>query len=220
MKTCPHCKINVGGTFEQCPLCQSLLMGDATPDRFPKNEMIRGRSLPLRILAFILITGTVVCLSLDFLFIRREHVHFGLIVLIWSVAILWFVMSVVNARTNLSKAISLAVLLMSTGAVLTEMVVGYRAITTTYIVPYLISAALVANFLLSFLDKKEKQTGTFYVLWSIFIGIIPCIVVIIRREVTPLAWEICFFISVIAFICLLVFKGKAVFLELHKRFHF
>ncbi|MBQ7564149.1 MAG: hypothetical protein IJT16_09175 [Lachnospiraceae bacterium] len=220
MKTCPHCKLEVGGTFEQCPLCQSVLMGDATPDRFPKNEMLRNRSIPFRIITFLLVTGAFVCLSLDFLFIRREHVHFGLIVLIWSVAILWYVTSLVRTRTNLSRAISLAVLLFSAAAVLTEIVVGYRAITTTYIVPYLISAALVANFLLSFLDKREKQSGTFYVLWSIFIGIIPCIVVILRRDVTPLAWEICFFISVIAFICLVVFKGRTVFLELHKRFHF
>ena len=220
MKTCPHCKIKVGGTFEQCPLCQSVLMGDATPDRFPKNETIRGRSLPLRIITFVLITGAVVCLSLDFLFIKKEHVHFGLIALTWCIAVLWFVLSTVKNRPILSKAISLAVLLLSIAAVLTEIIVDYQAITTTYVVPYLISAALVANFLLSFLDKREKQNGTFYVLWSIFIGIIPCVVVIIRRAVTPLAWEICFFISVIAFIGLLVFKGKAVFLELYKRLHF
>jgi hypothetical protein len=43
---------------------------------------------------------------------------------------------------------------------------------------------------------------------------------LVARENTPLAWEICFFISIVALIGLLVFKGRAVMNELHKRLHF
>ena len=220
MKTCPHCKIQIGGTYERCPLCQSVLQGDATLDLFPRNEKKIARPLPLKIIIFLFITAAAVCLSLDFLFIERAHVHFGLIVLVWSIAVLWYVLGVVRNRRVLSQIITMAVMLFSIAAILTEIIVGYRGITTNYIVPYMISAVLLANFLLSFIDKSNRYNATFYVLWSIFIGFIPSFVLLLRRNGTPVAWEICFFISVVALIGLLVFKGKAVLNELQKRLHF
>ncbi|HAG69925.1 MAG TPA: hypothetical protein DCL38_08125 [Lachnospiraceae bacterium] len=220
MKNCPHCRINVGGTYERCPLCGSVLQGDATLDLFPRNEKKHGISLPLKIIIFLLLTGAVVCLSVDFLMIEGEHVHFGLIVLIWCGALLWYVLGAVKNRRVLSQLITMAVMLFSIAAILTEIVAGYRAITTNYIVPSLISAALCANFILSFIDRSNRYNATFYVLWSIFIGVIPALVILLGKNKTPLPWTVCFFISVVALIGLLVFKGRTVINELHKRLHF
>ncbi len=220
MKNCPHCRINIGGTYERCPLCQSMLQGDATIDRFPRYDKNITKPLALKIMIFLLVTGSVVCMTVDFLMLKKEHVHFGLIVLIWSAVIIWYVLGVVANRRVLSRLLTIAVMLFSVAAILTEIIVGYRGITTNYIVPYMISALLIANFIISFLDKSNRYNPTFYVIWSIFIGVIPGFVMLVARENTPLAWEICFFISIVALIGLLVFKGRAVMNELHKRLHF
>ncbi|MCR5790403.1 MAG: hypothetical protein K6G83_11005, partial [Lachnospiraceae bacterium] len=208
MKYCPHCEIHVGGTFEECPLCQSPLQGDATLDHFPRNEGIQSVPLWVKLTAFLLMTGAAVCLSLDFLFLNVPHVHFGLIVLIWCIAALWYIRGFVKGKRALSPAVTLFTILFSIGAVLTEMVVGYHGITTNYIVPGLLSAALLANFILSILDKSGRFNALLYVLGSIFIGLIPCVVILLRRQGTPLAWEICFSVSVVALIGLLVFKRR------------
>ncbi len=220
MKSCPHCNINIGGTYERCPLCQSTLQGDATIDMFPRSDKRAAGSIPVKIITFILVLGSVVCMSLDFLLIEKEHVHFGLIVLIWSVVILWYIYKVIRNRKLLSQLIAMGVILFSIAAVITEYIVGFRGITTGYIVPYMISAALIANFILSLIDRSDRYSATFYVIWSIFIGIIPSLVMLIVRKDAPLAWVICFFISAVALVGLLVFKGRAVVSELQKRLHF
>ncbi len=220
MKRCPHCNINVGGTFDQCPLCQSKLLGDATLDLFPRNDKKGGGMLPVKILAFIFLTGAVITLSLDFLFIKSEHVHFGLIVALWCFAALWYMYSVIRKKRVLAQLILFAVLLISIAAVLTEVIVGYKGFTTTYIVPNLLSLTLISNFILSVLDRSGRLNAMFYLISSVFLGLIPCVVVMIRRQVTPVSWEICFFTSVVVFISLLVFKRREVLNELQKRFHF
>ncbi len=219
MKNCPHCNINIGGTYERCPLCSSTLQGDATIDLFPRSSKKTSGSIPLKIIVFLLVMGPIVCLALDFFLLKGNHVHFGLIVLVWCMAALWYMLVVFKNRRMLSRLITLGVILFSTAAVLTEIIVGYRGITTDYIVPSLITAALVANFILSIIDRSNRYNATFYVIWSVFIGIIPSIVMLVGEE-TSLAWEICFFTSVAAFVGLLVFKGRAVMSELHKRLHF
>lgn len=220
MKNCPHCNINVGGTYERCPLCQSTLQGDATIDMFPRSDKRTAGSVPVKIITFILVLGSVICMSLDFLLIEKEHIHFGLIVLTWSVAVLWYIHKVIRNRRVLSQLVAMAVILFSISAVITEIIVGFRGITTGYIVPYMISAALITNFILSLIDRNDRYSATFYVIWSIFIGIIPSLVMLIVKKSAPLAWEICFFISAAALVGLLVFKGRAVISELQKRLHF
>ncbi|MCR4739738.1 MAG: hypothetical protein K5886_05700 [Lachnospiraceae bacterium] len=220
MKTCPNCKIEVGGTFEKCPLCQGHLIGDATIDYFPQSANIRQRTLWQNIVLFVLFTSVIVTLSLDFIFIKSGHMHFSLIVLLWVILLIVLNAFLRHNRKGISKIIALVMVMASIGAVLTEIVSGYRGISVLYIVPGIVAAALIGNFILSFIDKSDNYNATFYILWSVLIGVIPCIVIFLRGNRASLAWEICFVISVIVFAGLLVFKGRKVLFEIQKRLHF
>ncbi|MCR5108164.1 MAG: hypothetical protein K6B28_08360 [Lachnospiraceae bacterium] len=220
MKSCPNCKINIGGTFEECPLCQGRLLGDATIDYFPKSANVKQRPLWQNIIIFIMLSAVVVTLSLDFLFLDGPHIHFGLIVTIWVLILFFINRRFMNNHRIISRMITLCMMAASVGAILTEYVAGYKGVTTHYVIPGFISAALIANFILSFIDRTDSYNATFYILWTILLGVIPCIVIIISKNHTSIGWEICFFTSVLVFVGLIVFKGRDVLAEIHKRLHF
>ena len=38
MKTCPYCRIKVGGNLEKCPLCQSKILGEGEDDKLLQGQ--------------------------------------------------------------------------------------------------------------------------------------------------------------------------------------
>ncbi|MCR4922435.1 MAG: hypothetical protein K5931_00285 [Lachnospiraceae bacterium] len=220
MKNCPNCKINIGGTFEECPLCQGALLGDATVDHFPVSANVKQRNLIQNIILFLLLSAAVLTLIVDFIFIGGKHIHFGLIVTLWVFLIIYINYRFMRNHDILSQMITLVMMLASFGAVVTELIIGYRGISVHYIVPAFITAALVANFVLSFIDKAGDYNVIFYILWSVLLGVIPFLVLLIRGSRASIAWDICFVISLLVLIGLMVFKGKKVISEVQKRLHF
>ena len=86
MKTCPHCRIQVGGDGLYCPLCHTPLAGAADPGGeapyFPPSPP-PGRRAPfgLQLAAFVLLGGSAACLAVDFLLQDGVHLHWSLAVL-------------------------------------------------------------------------------------------------------------------------------------------
>ncbi|MCR5734083.1 MAG: hypothetical protein K6G22_05675 [Lachnospiraceae bacterium] len=220
MKTCPNCSISVGGTFENCPLCQGHLIGDATIDYFPPSASVKQRALWVNIVLFIMFSSVIVTLSIDFLFLKSKHMHFSLVVLLWVILLIILNAFLKHSRRGISKIIAVLMVTASVGAMLTEYITGYKGISTLYIVPGIVAAALVANFILSLIDKADDHNAIFYILWSVLVGVIPCVVILLKGNNTSIAWDICFVTSIIVFAGLLVFRGKRVLLEIQKRLHF
>ena len=54
MRTCPYCKIEVGGDLIKCPLCQSKLTGEGEAAYFPKQTVFRRRSFLYKLQLFII----------------------------------------------------------------------------------------------------------------------------------------------------------------------
>ena len=87
MKTCPHCHIQVGGDTGYCPLCQNRLHGEQGSPWFPPTApRIHRASLFYKIVAFVVLTLTVVAGAIDFLLLDTAHLHFSLLILMWGVA--------------------------------------------------------------------------------------------------------------------------------------
>ena len=96
----------------------------------------------------------------------------------------------------------------------------YLGITAGYIVPILCSGNLVANFILSFIDKHFTDYSLIYMFLNILVGVVPWIALLIfYHNKPPLTWSICLVINVLAFFGLIVFKGRTVLAEFKKRFH-
>jgi hypothetical protein len=95
----------------------------------------------------------------------------------------------------------------------------YLSITPGYIVPILCSANIVANFVLSLVDKHFTDHSLIYMFLNILIGVLPWFALLFIKGMPPFAWSACMVINILVFIALFVFRGRIVLNEFKKRFH-
>ena len=92
-------------------------------------------------------------------------------------------------------------------------------------VPILCCAALVCNFIFAFLRSRFTANALVYLLMNIGIGVLPYILLFFRIDYSgrldahSLPWVICLIISVITFLGLVIFRGRALKNEIVKRLH-
>lgn len=220
MKTCPHCKIKVGGSFEECPLCQSHLLGSKSPDYWPSAARIKHRSLALKLVQFLLLAGCVICAAVDFLILKEPHLHWSVPVLAWVVVCLWFLTRYLRNHHSIPRILFQTMLVYSLLTVWTEYFIGFRGISTNFIVPILCGCILILNFVFSFIDAGFTENSLVYILLNILVGTLPYVPLLLHEGEPPLTWTICLIISVITFLGLFIFKGRTLWSELHKRLHF
>ena len=227
MKTCPHCKINIGGNLEKCPLCQNLLTGEGETDYCPKIEIKdRKRRFAFRIVMFCAFAIMIINLAVDFLFLEVDHPSWSPLVVGWVLVSGWIVEFILRKHYNLLKAMFFSMIAITVLCLFTEGFITlawdlpYLGITAGYIIPILCSANMVANFVLSFIDKHFTDYSLIYLFLNILVGVVPWIALLIfYRDKPPLTWSICLVINVLAFFGLIVFKGRTVLAEFKKRFH-
>ena len=227
MKTCPHCKINIGGNLEKCPLCQNLLTGEGEEDYCPRIEIKnKKRILTFRIVMFCALAAIIINLALDFLFIEVDHPSWSPLVVGGVLVSGWIVEFILRKHYNLLKAMFFSMIAITIMCLFTEGYITlawdlpYLGITAGYIIPILCSANMVANFVLSFIDKHFTDYSLIYMFLNILVGVVPWIALLIfYRDKPPLTWSICLVINVLAFFGLIVFKGRTVIAEFKKRFH-
>lgn len=87
------------------------------------------------------------------------------------------------------------------------------------VIPILCTATLVLNFLFGFINRKFTENGLIYLLLNIGVGVVPYVVLTIRHTRAALPWVICLIVSVITFLGLVIFKGRALWSEFAKRLH-
>ena len=206
MNTCPHCHIRVGGDTAYCPLCQNRLSGPAGEPYFPATApRIHRASLLYKIVAFVLSALIVVAGAFDFL--------------------LMVLRAVLRRRFNGPRQIFNLLLLVSALLVFTDWFNGYTGYSLDLVVPILCCAALVCNFIFAFLRSRFTANALVYLLMNIGIGVLPYILLFFRIDYSgrldahSLPWVICLIISVITFLGLVIFRGRALKNEIVKRLH-
>ena len=83
-------------------------------------------------------------------------------------------------------------------------------------IPILCSVTLALNFIFAFINRRFTENGLVYLLLNIAVGVTPYIALTVMRARTPLTWVICLIVSVITFLGLVIFKGRALRAELEK----
>ena len=227
MNTCPHCHIRVGGDTAYCPLCQNRLSGPAGEPYFPATApRIHRASLLYKIVAFVLSALIVVAGAFDFLLMEdTPHRHFSILMAVWAVAVLRVVRAVLRRRFNGPRQIFNLLLLVSALLVFTDWFNGYTGYSLDLIVPILCCVALVCNFIFAFLRSRFTANALVYLLMNIGIGVLPYILLFFRIDYSgrldahSLPWVICLIISVITFLGLVIFRGRALKNEIVKRLH-
>ena len=224
MKTCPHCRIQVGGDGLYCPLCHTPLAGAADPGGeapyFPPSPP-PGRRAPfgLQLAAFVLLGGSAACLAVDFLLQDGVHLHWSLAVAVCAAAALLLCRALLLGSRNAPKLLFQILIGTALVAYFLDRFLGLGGVSFLYVIPILCSVTLALNFILAFINRRFTETGLVYLLLNIAVGVTPYIALTVMRARTPLTWVICLIVSVITFLGLVIFKGRALRAELEKRLH-
>lgn len=219
MKTCPNCKIRVGGSPEYCPLCQSQLLGEGESARYPHVEPeLRRYSLAYKIIAFVLLTITIICMAVDFL-VLDSAMHWSLPVLIGVAGTLILLRTLMKRRRNAPKLLFQTLILVSAVLLLCDVVTGWHRFSIDLIIPVMCTVALVLNFIFAFVNRRFTENSLVYLLLNIVIGVLPYVVLLISPSHTPGLWLICLIVSIITFLGLAIFKARDLWAELQKRLH-
>lgn len=225
MKQCPHCKVNIGGDLPRCPLCQNSLTGEGEREYWPKLKLNTKRTKAFRIVVFSVLAVCFINLALDFIFFTFDHPSWSPIVLAWLLGSGWILENIIKKHYNLLKILFVSVLAVCVLSLLTEFYIylvwdtPYLFITLEYIIPVLLSGNIVANFVLSFVDKHFTEHSLIFMFQNIFAGIIPWFIILIVIGLPPISWSVCLVINCLAFMGLMIFNRRAAIEEFKKRFH-
>ncbi|MDD6320304.1 MAG: DUF6320 domain-containing protein [Oscillospiraceae bacterium] len=221
MKQCPYCHIEVGGDGQYCPLCQGPLVGEGEPARYPAVEPpMRRASLVVKLIAFFLLAGTAVSASVDFLLLQTPHYHWSVLVLAGSAAVLALLHALLHGRKNAPRLIFQILVGASLLALFCDWTFGWTGAAIDYVVPILCCAALILNFIFAFVRSGVTENAMVYLLLNMIVGVVPYIVLFFKQNTEPsVAWWLCMVISVVTFLGLVIFKGRTLMTEFHKRLH-
>ncbi|WP_455500347.1 DUF6320 domain-containing protein [Gemmiger sp.] len=225
MNTCPHCHIKVGGDAAYCPLCQNRLPGPAGEAYFPATApRIHRASLFYKIVAFVLSALVVVGGAFDFLLLETPHRHFSVLMAVWAVAILLVLRDIVRRRYNGPRQIFNLLLLVSALLVFTDWFNGYTGYSLDLVVPILCCIALGCNFVFAFLHSRFTANALVYLLMNIGIGLLPYLLLFFRidsgkLDAHSIPWVVCLILSIITFLGIVIFRGRALKSEIEKRLH-
>lgn len=90
--------------------------------------------------------------------------------------------------------------------------------------PILCCVALGCNFVFAFLRSRFTANALVYLLMNIGIGLLPYILLFLRLDggkldAHSIPWVICLILSIITFLGLVIFRGRALKSEIEKRLH-
>ena len=219
MKTCPNCKIKVGGSPAYCPLCQSQLLGAGEPPRYPAVVPEQRRfSLAYKIVAFVLLTAAVICVAIDLLG-PETSVQWSIPVVIGVAGTLVLLRGMMKRRRNAPKMLFQTLVLVSVVLVLCDWATGWHRFSVDYAVPILCTVALVLNSVFAFLNRHFTENSLVYLLLNIVVGALPYAAYFLSPGEVPLAWSSCLIVSIITCLSLVIFKGRTLWGELQRRLH-
>jgi len=197
MQKCPYCKIEVGGSHDKCPLCQSRLMGDREEDHFPVRDTLQFRSFIYKLQMFIVMSVVIAGLGLDFLFHLKipafPELHWSLLLAMWLIAYEFVIMPWFIPETGSARKVTMMVFLILGMLLITAYFFGIMWLAWDWIVPIVITGMMAANFVLAMVDRHGNDMA--YLIFGLIFGLIPCIILYIVDEEMPIAWMICMIVG-------------------------
>ncbi len=222
MKKCPYCKIEVGGDLKKCPFCQSKLNGVDEEAYFPPRLALRIQSFFYKLQLFLVWTVIITSLGLDFLFHIDmpyfQGLHWSLLVFMWLAVFEFWIMRLFKKGLSSSRIMTIIVFVVLIMLLITTYYVGYFREMISWVVPIALMATMIANFVLAMIDKNGNSMV--YLLSNLLVGVTPYAVFYGLKKDCPEAWIVCLMVSVIVFVGAVIFKGREVVSEIHRRLNF
>ena len=219
MKKCPNCNVSVGGMMDSCPLCQHALTGEGTPYNWPALGKFKTQAFLFKLQLFIVLAVVAVALLLDLRLNVNTGKHISLVIGAWCLSFEWLLYDFLRKRVVVSKIITVCTIYISVLLWVTGWYLGFMEPIRFIVVPSLISAAIIANLVFALVDKSGNSLV--YFLSTIVLGVMPYIILALCHfDDIMLPWTICLMITVVAFLAIIVFRGRKVLSEVQKRMNF
>ena len=218
MKHCDHCRIDVTGDRERCPLCDSSLKGEATPEVFPVIPTIyRQFHFLFKVMIFISVAVSVIAVAVN-LILEETGLWSHFVVL--GILCVWISMALaIRKRKNIPKNMLYQVMLLSIICVLWDLLIGWRGWSINYVVPILYSSAMIALAILSKIFNWAIENIIVYFCIDALFGITPLILVLTGLATIRIPSVICVAGSLISVAAIIVFKGDSIWAELKRRLY-
>lgn len=178
MKHCDACHVSVSTPADFCPLCGAVLQGDAagTP-AYPAKFSQHSYHFVLRLLMFFTVLCIAICAAINFL---AGPDFWWWLVVATGLAWLWAV-TTHNLRrgTNAGGRVLMQVVATGILSVLLDLEFGFRGWSTTFVLPAICGAGIVAIVLLILLNLTNWSQYVLYQLALGFLGFVPLVLALL-----------------------------------------
>ena len=220
MRQCEACSVAIEGTWTTCPLCQSPLTGEATPDPLPSVPLTFSKRRIIKTLFFASLAVILVSFVVQ-LFFARDLDGIGVWRSIWlGVTAMWLVvLMAVRKRQNVAKGTVYLVALIGLVCVYWDYLGGWQRWSLTYAVPIVCASAIIALLITVQLLRIDVTEHLVYSGLTVMLGLVPFVFLAFGWVNNPWASWACVLVSLLVLADVQVLRGREMRLELAKRFH-
>ena len=220
MKYCKHCNVKVTQDNPKCPLCQNELIdieGQSEQEYPHIDRIIKKHGITIRVLMFISFLAVALCFAVNYLF-NSEIFWSGIVAV--GVICMWITLTVIfKKRHNIPKLIVWECVLFSLIMILLDNLTGYKAWSITYAMPSFILVSILAMWAVASVLRIKVKDYMTYMLIDICLGIVPFIMLCIKKVSDPFPSVMAVLASVITFVALFIFKDETLKEEIKRRLH-
>ncbi len=201
-----------------CPLCQGRLTGCDTPEPFPVVKTIyRQFEIFFKWLLFGTLTAAITCVAIN---LMLPEAGFWSLFALLGLGCFWLVMYLaIKRKGSIARYIANQAIIAALGSVVWDVAIGWRGWSLDYAVPAAFMAAMLAITVVARVLRSAADEYITLLVAIGFGGLIPLIFYSTGILGVIIPSIICAACSLILFVGLLVFEGKAMHDELSKRLH-
>ena len=188
---------------------------------FPAVDALKVRSFIYKLQTLIILSTVIIGLGLDFFYKIRipgyPKLHWSLLVAMWLLAFEFFIMRQFRPDTGSARKVTLILIVTLIMLLITAHYLDFMWLALDWVVPIVLAAMMITNFVLAMIDKQGNTMA--YLLSGSFFGLLPCIIRFAAEGKMSVTWLICSMVGTILLVAAVIFRGRAVFGEIQRRFN-
>lgn len=218
MKQCTECFVTIEGTWNQCPLCKTPVVGEPSHSPFPAIPLSYSRRSVVRML-FLSSIAVILGSFAAQLLLDRGTAGIGSLRSLWLGVITMWLLVVMAARNqrNIAKNTVNLVVLVGLICVYWDYLTGWHGWALSYAVPIVCGTSILALLITVRVLRTEVGEHIVYSGLTVLLGLAPIGFLAFGWVTSPIPSAICGAISIFALVMLQIFRGADVRHELAKR---
>lgn len=221
MKYCGKCKVNVAGSREKCPLCQSELAvfdNNGKIEKFPRIKKKRNWiDVVWRIFLMVSILAIIICFIINYQFPKHG---FWCRFVVGGVLTSWILLFVLMRKhKNILKCLFYETIVVGAFVVLWDYYTGMHGWSLDFALPILFMIIIIAMGILAKVLNIGPEEHIVYLLSLATFGIIQGVFWLNNKLNVELPSLICIGMSFTLIFTLILFEGKKMLEEFSRRLH-